>query len=82
MELILNDDQLQQFDTEGWLFFENVFDAEEIALLNAEAHRISPWTVKKYSVSPMARRRAQPSRRRTTTTPSIVLAGTRVSSAR
>ena len=40
MELILNDDQLQQFDTEGWLFFENVFDAEEIALLNGEAHRI------------------------------------------
>ena len=40
MELILNDDQLQQFDTEGWLFFENVFNAEEIALLNGEAHRI------------------------------------------
>ena len=40
MELILNDDQLQQFDLEGWLFFENVFDAEEIALLNKEAHRI------------------------------------------
>ena len=40
MELILNDDQLQQFDTEGWLFFKNVFDAEEIALLNEEAHRI------------------------------------------
>ena len=40
MELILNDDQLQQFDTEGWLFFENVFGAEEIALLNGEAHRI------------------------------------------
>ena len=40
MELILNDDQLQQFDTEGWLFFENVFNAEEIALLNEEAHRI------------------------------------------
>ena len=33
MELILNDDQLQQFDTEGWLFFENVFNAEEIALV-------------------------------------------------
>ena len=40
MELILNDDQLQQFDIEGWLFFENVFDADEIALLNGEAHRI------------------------------------------
>ena len=40
MELILNDDQLQQFDTEGWLFFENVFNAEEIALLNEEAHCI------------------------------------------
>ena len=40
MELVLNDDQLQQFDTEGWLFFENVFGAEEIALLNGEAHRI------------------------------------------
>ena len=40
MELILNDDQLQQFDTEGWLFFENVFNTEEVALLNEEAHRI------------------------------------------
>ena len=40
MELILNDGQLRQFDTEGWLFFENVFDAEEVELLNSEAHRI------------------------------------------
>ena len=40
MKLILNEDQLQQFDTEGWLFFKNVFNAEEVALLNEEAHRI------------------------------------------
>ncbi|MEE2689177.1 MAG: phytanoyl-CoA dioxygenase family protein [Pseudomonadota bacterium] len=40
MGLILTDDQLKQFDEEGWLFFEDVFDADEIAILNREAQRI------------------------------------------
>ena len=40
MMLALDDAQLKQFDEEGWLFFEDVFDADEVALLNREAHRI------------------------------------------
>ena len=40
MMLALDDAQLKQFDEEGWLFFEDVFDADEVALLNREARRI------------------------------------------
>lgn len=40
MTLVLDDAQLEQFDEEGWLFFENVFDADEVALLSQEAHRV------------------------------------------
>ena len=40
MMLTLDDAQLKQFDEEGWLFFEDVFDADEVALLNREARRI------------------------------------------
>ena len=39
-ELTLSDEQLEQFDTEGWLFFADVFSAQEIAALNREAHKI------------------------------------------
>ena len=45
--LTLDDAQLNQFDEEGWLFFEDVFEADEVALLNREA-RLSRWTAKKY----------------------------------
>ncbi len=40
MVLELTPEHLQQFDEEGWLFFEDVFDADEIRVLNAEAHKI------------------------------------------
>jgi ectoine hydroxylase len=40
VELRLTDEQLEQFDKEGWLFFADVFSAEEVAVLNREAHRI------------------------------------------
>ncbi|MEC8699486.1 MAG: phytanoyl-CoA dioxygenase family protein, partial [Pseudomonadota bacterium] len=40
MMLALDDAQLKQFDGEGWLFFEDVFNADEVALLNREARRI------------------------------------------
>ena len=40
MSLVLDDAQLEQFDTEGWLFFKNVFTADEVELLKNEAHRI------------------------------------------
>ena len=40
MTLALDAAQLKQFDEEGWLFFEDVFDADEVALLNREARRI------------------------------------------
>ncbi|PPR61185.1 MAG: hypothetical protein CFH10_01242, partial [Alphaproteobacteria bacterium MarineAlpha4_Bin2] len=40
MDIVLAADQLKQFDEEGWLFFEDVFDGEEIATLNREARRI------------------------------------------
>lgn len=40
MALQLTDAQLKQFDEEGWLFFPGVFTAEEVALLNEEAHKI------------------------------------------
>ena len=40
MTLMLSENQLKQFDEEGWLFFEDVFDAAEVAVLNQEAHRI------------------------------------------
>ena len=40
MSLVLDDAQLEQFDKEGWLFFENVFTADEVELLKNEAHRI------------------------------------------
>ncbi len=36
----LSDEQVQQFDTEGWVFLPELFDPAEIALLNREAHRI------------------------------------------
>jgi len=36
----LNDDQVRQFDTEGWVFLPEMFDAAEVAVLNREAHRI------------------------------------------
>ena len=39
-ERTLSDEQLEQFDTEGWLFFADVFSAQEIAALNREAHKI------------------------------------------
>ena len=29
--------QIEQFQTEGWLFLPEVFDAEEVGLLKAEA---------------------------------------------
>ena len=40
MTLMLSESQLKQFDEEGWLFFEDVFDATEVSVLNQEAHRI------------------------------------------
>lgn len=40
MTLALDEADLKQFDEEGWLFFENVFDAAEVAVLDREAHRI------------------------------------------
>ena len=40
MALVLDDTQLEQFDKEGWLFFENVFQTNEVELLKREAHRI------------------------------------------
>ena len=40
MALVLDDTQLEQFDKEGWLFFENVFETNEVELLKREAHRI------------------------------------------
>ena len=40
MSLVLDDAQLEQFDKEGWLFFENVFKADEVELLKNEAHKI------------------------------------------
>ena len=40
MTLMLSENQLKQFDEEGWLFFEEVFDATEVSVLNQEAHRI------------------------------------------
>ena len=40
MTLMLSENQLKQFDEEGWLFFEDVFDATEVSVLNQEAHRI------------------------------------------
>lgn len=36
----LSDEQVEQFDTEGWVFLPELFDPAEIALLNREAHRI------------------------------------------
>jgi ectoine hydroxylase len=36
----LEPDQLRQFHEEGWLFFPNCFDAEEMALLREEAARV------------------------------------------
>lgn len=38
--LTLTDEQLKQFDEEGWLFFPEVFDAAEVGLLLDEAHGI------------------------------------------
>jgi len=38
--LELNAEQLKQFDVEGWLFFPDVFNADEIGVLNEEAHKI------------------------------------------
>jgi len=32
--------QIEQFQTEGWLFLPEVFDAEEVGLLKAEAEAI------------------------------------------
>ena len=40
MTLMLSENQLKQFDEEGWLFFEDVFDTTEVSVLNQEAHRI------------------------------------------
>tara|TARA_B100000676_G_C18091635_1_gene860488 strand:- start:9484 stop:10284 length:801 start_codon:yes stop_codon:yes gene_type:complete len=40
MALVLDDSQLKQFDKEGWLFFENVFEENEVELLKREAQRI------------------------------------------
>ena len=36
----LSDEQVEQLDTEGWVFLPELFDPAEIALLNREAHRI------------------------------------------
>jgi len=36
----LTDQQLDEFDREGWLYLPQVFDADEIAVLQAEAQRI------------------------------------------
>lgn len=36
----LDAEQFERFDAEGWLFFPDVFDAGELAVLNREAHRI------------------------------------------
>ena len=40
MALVLDDTQLEQFNKEGWLFFEDVFQTNEVELLKREAHRI------------------------------------------
>lgn len=40
MNAVLTDSQLKQFDEEGWLFFEDVFDPAEVGVLNREAHKI------------------------------------------
>ena len=36
----LTDDQLQQFNEEGWVFLPECFSAEEVAVLKAEANNI------------------------------------------
>lgn len=38
--MTLTEDDIKRFDEEGWLFFPDVFDADELELLNREAHRI------------------------------------------
>ncbi|MDH3699717.1 MAG: phytanoyl-CoA dioxygenase family protein [Alphaproteobacteria bacterium] len=40
MTLTLSDSQLRRFDTEGWLFFEDVFSADEAAVLRAAADTV------------------------------------------
>ena len=37
----LSDAQLQQFDTEGWVFLPEVFDDEEVGVLTAEVPKAS-----------------------------------------
>ncbi len=39
-ELHLTESDLKQFDEEGWLFFEDVFDADEVGVMSREAHKI------------------------------------------
>ena len=43
----LTQQQLEHFDEEGWIFLENCFSPEEVAVLNEEARKFTPRNVKK-----------------------------------